>query len=531
MKTYIICLGIIIFIYNLYVSKRSIHMLQQNMYNENNRYFKWIFKNLKETFRFDMISLISVFLAVIFNNLVFLILAFIFYIVSICYYRYLKKFEQNKKPLVITARVKRFITTLVLVNLILLFLTIFVNDYFLVVLALISSFNFYLIGLINIINYPVEKIVFLYYKNKAKTKLREMDNLKIIGITGSYGKTSCKNILRDILSGAYNTLETPRSVNTLNGIMIVINNTLLKFDEVFIAEMGAYAKGDIKALANLVKPKYAIITRIGLAHLYTFGSEENIIEGKMELVESLPRDGIAVLNKDDPKQIGYHIKNKCKVLWIGINTKEEVDVRASNIKSSKQGISFDVKFKGDENIYKFKTKLLGVHNVYNIVSSLALANSFKIDKKKLVESVARIKPVEHRLELKKIGNFYQIDDAFNSNPVGASNALDVLDTMPGIKVVVTPGMIELGEVEYSENKKFGKHIAKVADKVILVGEKVTKAIKEGILEEGFNKDNLYVINDVKESYKMIQNFKENKDIYALYENDLPDTYVEKGDKK
>lgn len=531
MKTYIICLGIIIFIYNLYVSKRSIHMLQQNMYNENNRYFKWIFKNLKETFRFDMISLISVFLAVIFNNIVFLILAFIFYIVSICYYRYLKKFEQNKKPLVITARVKRFITTLVLVNLIILFLTIFVNDYFLVVLALISSFNFYLIGLINIINYPVEKIVFLYYKNKAKTKLREMDNLKIIGITGSYGKTSCKNILRDILSGAYNTLETPRSVNTLNGIMIVINNTLSKFEEVFIAEMGAYAKGDIKALANLVKPKYAIITRIGLAHLYTFGSEENIIEGKMELVESLPRDGIAVLNKDDSKQIGYHIKNKCKVLWIGIDTKEEVDVRASNIKSSKQGISFDVKFKGDENIYKFKTKLLGVHNVYNILSSLALANSFKIDKKKLVESVARIKPVEHRLELKKIGNFYQIDDAFNSNPVGASNALDVLDTMPGIKVVVTPGMIELGEVEYSENKKFGKHIAKVADKVILVGEKVTKAIKEGILEEGFNKDNLYVINDVKESYKMIQNFKENKDIYALYENDLPDTYVEKGDKK
>ena len=197
MKTYIICLGIIIFIYNLYVSKRSIHMLQQNMYNENNRYFKWIFKNLKETFRFDMISLISVFLAVIFNNIVFLILAFIFYIVSICYYRYLKKFEQNKKPLVITARVKRFITTLVLVNLIILFLTIFVNDYFLVILALISSFNFYLIGLINIINYPVEKIVFLYYKNKAKTKLREMDNLKIIGITGSYGKTSCKNILRD----------------------------------------------------------------------------------------------------------------------------------------------------------------------------------------------------------------------------------------------------------------------------------------------------------------------------------------------
>ena len=358
-----------------------------------------------------------------------------------------------------------------------------------------------------------------------------MENLKIIGITGSYGKTSCKNILRDVLSGAYNTLETPRSINTLNGLMMVINNTLSKFDEVFIAEMGAYVKGDIKALANLVKPKYAIITRIGLAHLYTFGSEENILEGKMELVEALPKDGVAVLNRDDLKQVGYHIKNNCKVMWIGIDTKDEVDVKASNIKSSKNGLTFDVKFKDDDKIYNFKTKLLGVHNVYNILSSLALASCFKIDKNKLVESVSRIKPIEHRLELKKIGNFYQIDDAFNSNPVGANNALDVLDTMPGVKIVVTPGMIELGDKQYEENKKFGKHITKVADKVILVGEKITKAIKDGLIEEGFNKDNLYIINDVKDSYKMIQNFKEKSDIYALYENDLPDSYVEKGDKK
>lgn len=529
-KTYIICLGILIFIYNIYISKRSIHMLQQNMYNENNRYFKWIFKNLKESIRFDIISLIFIILGFIFKNNILLIISSIFYIISGSYYKYLKKFEQNKKPLVITARVKRFITTLVLVNL-LLFLLIFLNNYFLIVLAIISSLNFYLIGLINIINYPVEKIVFLYYKNKAKKKLRDMDNLKIIGITGSYGKTSCKNILRDILSGAYNTLETPRSVNTLNGLMIVINNTLSKFDEVFLAEMGAYVKGDIKALVNLVKPKYAIITKIGLAHLYTFGSEENIVEGKMELVEGLPKDGIAVLNRDDPKQVSYHVKNNCKILWIGIDTKDEVDVKASNIKTSKQGITFDVKFKDDEKVYKLKTKLLGTHNVYNILSSLALANSFKIDKNKLVESVSRIKAIEHRLELKKIANFYQIDDAFNSNPVGASNALDVLDTMPGLKIVVTPGMIELGDLEYEENKKFGKHIAKVADIVILVGEKITKAIKEGLLEEGFDKEKIHVINDVKDSYKMIQEIKSDKDIYALYENDLPDTYVEKGDKK
>ena len=128
MKTYILFISIIIAIYNLYISKRSIHMLQQNMYNENNRYFKWIFKNLKETFRFDIISLISIIVSLLLKNKYILIISLIFYIVSACYYKYLKKFEQNKKPLVVTARIKRFITTLVIINFLLLILTIYFNN-------------------------------------------------------------------------------------------------------------------------------------------------------------------------------------------------------------------------------------------------------------------------------------------------------------------------------------------------------------------------------------------------------------------
>ena len=137
-----------------------------------------------------------------------------------------------------------------------------------------------------------------------------------------------------------------------------------------------------------------------------------------------------------------------------------------------------------------------------------------------------VQPVEHRLELKKLGNFYQIDDAYNSNPVGAKSALDVLKMMDGKKVVVTPGMIELGKKEKELNKEFGKQIAEVADEVILVGEKRTQPIKEGLLEKKYKEKNIHVLNDVRDAYTLINKLKGKEDLYALFENDLPDTYTE-----
>ena len=144
------------------------------------------------------------------------------------------------------------------------------------------------------------------------------------------------------------------------------------------------------------------------------------------------------------------------------------------------------------------------------------------------QAVKKVKPVEHRLELKRLGDFYQIDDAYNSNPIGAKNALDVLDLMKGTKVVVTPGMIELGEKEEEYNREFGRQISEVADKVILIGEKRTKPIKQGLIDKKFDEDNIYVLNDVRDAYVLINKFKEKDDLYALFENDLPDTYTEIG---
>lgn len=522
-------------------TKKSLHLLQQNLYNENNRYVKWIVNNSSNFFSMELLIVLVVSLANVFfvnDNTISLILntlVVVLYIIYAIKFRNDLRHEQVKKPLVITARIKRLIATTIILYLLPIILTIIYRDnllishFFIFIFVLFVYLNTFVILFANFINkYTLEKCVYYHFKSMAVKKLKNMSNLKVIGITGSYGKTSSKNILADILNIKYATLPTPRNLNTPYGLIMTINNHLDKFTEVFIAEMGAYQKGEIKELCDLVNPKYGILTRIGTAHLESFGSEESIQETKFELIESLPFDGIGVLNKDDPKQVNYKLKNKCKILWIGIDNKD-VDVCANNIKCSSVGTTFDVTFKDDEKKYEFETKLLGKHNVYNILAGIALGREFGISIIKLQQAVRNVKQIEHRLELKKMGYFYQIDDAYNSNPVGAVSALEVLSMMPGLKVVVTPGMVELGVKEKELNKEFGRQIAEIskADYVVLIGEKRTKPIKDGLKESKYNMNNLIVYNDVKEAYNFIRGIKTKEDIYALFENDLPDTYNEK----
>ena len=522
-------------------SKKNLHMLQQNLYNENNRYLKWVLNNSSNFLTIEFISLVIVSLSCCFltvnNNISFIIniIAIIIYLIFIIKYYKERKEEQVKLPLVVTARIKRLIATeniLYLIPLVILFMLrsdLIYSSYLIFIYALMCYLNVFVLFLANFINkYTLEKYVYYHFKHLAMKKLHSMENLKVVGITGSYGKTSSKNILADILNSKYVTLPTPKNLNTPYGLIITINNHLDKFTEVFIAEMGAYKTGEIKQLCDMVKPKYGILTKIGTAHLETFGSEENVQKTKFELIESLPLDGVGVLNKDDPKQVSYKLKNKCKILWIGIENKD-VDVHASDIKCSNIGTSFKVKFKNEDKEYSFETKLLGNHNVYNILAGLALGYELGISIDKLQQAVKNIKPVEHRLELKRLGTFYQIDDAYNSNPVGAKGAIDVLAMMPGKRIVVTPGMVELGEKEDYYNEKFGEQIAEKGniDYVVLIGKKKTLPIKKGLEKKNYNMDNVIVYNNVKEAYNFIRGIDTKDEVYALFENDLPDTYNEK----
>ena len=521
---------------NHYKSKKSLHMIQQNLYNENNRYLKWVIKNKNQFISIDILIIPLCIVGMcteveLIQKVLLIIIALILVLTGLNMKNMIAK-DQNKKKLVITARIKRLIFTITALFMIPLTIMGFnINNYnfmFLIFLiaGIMTYLNYFIVFIAMLINAPIEKLVYLHYKSKAQNKLKNMSNLKIIGITGSYGKTSSKNILSDILNIKYNALPTPKNLNTFNGLIMTVNNHMDKFTDIFIAEMGAYVKGEIARLCKLIKPKYGILTRIGTAHLESFGSQENIQTGKFELIESLPSDGFGVLNKDDPLQVSYKLKNNVKIIWIGIE-QEDVDVRATNIKCTNKGTNFDVVFKGDSKKYHFETKLLGNHNVYNILAAIACGKEFGIEIDDLQKAVYGVKPVEHRLELKKLGNFYMIDDAYNSNPVGAKSALDVLDMMPGTKVVVTPGMIELGNKEDEYNRIFGEQISSVADYVVLIGKSKTKPIMDGLINKKFDKDKIIVFNDVREAYPFIGQLAIKDEVYALFENDLPDTYNEK----
>lgn len=517
----------------IYNAKGALHMAQQNLYNDDNRYLKWKIKDIgqfKKSFLFSIvILLVSLFIYVlkikISNFVSFLFI--IFYIVNL-YLIYIER-RKNKVKLKfkVTSRVKRLIITNLLILSILCFILYKINNYSLsyFILFLYYFLIDFIIMISIIINKPIEKLVYLSYKNKALNKLNSMSDLKVIGITGSYGKTSSKNILSDILNVKYNALASPKNFNTPYGLIITVNNYLDKFDDILIAEMGAYKVGEIKQLCDLVKPKYGILTKIGTAHIEIFGSQENIQRGKFELIESLPSDGIGVLNKDDALQVNYNLKNDCKIIWIGIDN-ETADVRACDIKITNKGTTFNVIFKGDKNKYEFTTKLFGYNNIYNILASLALAKEFGISIDQMKHAVLGVKAVEHRLEFKDSGNITYIDDSYNSNPDGSKMALDVLSNMPGERVIMTPGMVELGNESYRLNKEFGMYMKEKCDIVVLVGKKITKPIMDGLKESGFNEKNIYVVNSTDEAFNIVKNISYGKKTYCLIENDLPDIYNE-----
>ncbi len=517
-------------IFTIYKSKKAMHMLQQNYYDESNRYLFWMFKNLKKVFfNSDILYLLLLILLLINidTNIVIIIYSLLTLFIFISYRNNVRK-EQSKKPLVVTSRIKRLLFTEMLLYLIVISVMLFnYNDkyiiYYYLIVSLMTYLSYFMVLISNYINKPVEKCVYLHYKRMAMKKMKTM-NIPVIGITGSYGKTSSKNIINDILNVKYNCFATPQNFNTPYGLIRSINNYLDKFNDLFIAEMGAFKVGEIATTCRLMKPTHGVLTTIGEAHLESFGSRKNIQKGKFELIESLPSGGIAILNKDDKWQVNYELKNKkCRVLWIGIDN--EADINALNIKLSHTGTEFDVKFRNDDNLYHFHTRLLGKHNVYNILAGILLGHEMGMNISELVRGVGSIKPIEHRLELKKSGTLNIIDDAYNSNPVGSKMALDVLKLMPGTKIVVTPGMIELGNKQYELNKKLGKFIADSTDYVILVGKEQTKPIYDGLIEKDFDKDKIFVLNNVVDAFPIMRRIDDGN-TYALLENDLPDMFNE-----
>ncbi len=510
-----------------FISLFDLQMFQQNGYNNKNRYLKFLLNFLKRNYIWTILRVVLIALMFIIPTTSKLLFLFVLlYIIVLIIQSIMNYISHNTKlPLKFTSRVIRTISIDYLLYIIVQIVS-FTKNYNIIVLALMSFILLhpFILLFVNLLLQPVEKHIFNKYKKQAISKLNRMPDLRIIGITGSYGKTSTKLVLNSVLSAKYKGFCTPGSFNTPNGNIMTINAENDIFNEYFISEMGAKKEGEIKEICDIVHPKYAIITKIGEAHLEFFKSIENICNTKFELVESLGKDGVAILNKDDPYQKNYKIKNKCNVIWIGIKT--SADVMAKNIKITNEGTTFDVYFAKEDHSVTVSTVLLGQKNVYNILAACALGHYFGLSDKELVLGVKRIAPISHRLEVRNVQNTTIIDDSYNSNPEGSKTALEVLSLMEGCKYIITPGMIELGEKQYELNKEFGKEIAKVCDKVYLIGKNQTKPIQDGLTDAKYSFDNVKIFNQFKEAYNDIIKTSGNKKSVILIENDLPDSFTE-----
>ena len=426
--------------------------------------------------------------------------------------------KKAKKPLVFTARVKRLIATCTILFAILCGISNVFEIYVCQIALVVPS---YLMLLCNILNRPAENAVRKKYINEAKRKIESLPNLTVIGITGSYGKTGTKYILEKLLSEKYNVLMTPASYNTTMGVVKVVRENLTAAHDVFICEMGARSLGEIKEICDIVKPKYGIITSIGPCHLETFGSIENVVKTKFELCDALPDDGVIFLNADNEYIAAKDDLTK-KVIYYGIDNKEKASFVGTNFALSENGTAFDACFDGKS--VRLNTKLLGAHNIVNIMGCVAVAKHLGVADDALVLGARRIEGAPHRLSLIKGANFCIIDDSFNSNPAGSRAALDVLSGFDGQKIIITPGMIELGEKQDELNEALGKYAAGICDFIFLVGEKQTKSIKKGVLDAGFDKERLVIFERVEDAINAAKALPTDRRNCILIENDLPDNF-------
>lgn len=509
-----------------FILRYNLHMLQLNGY-KNDEQMTWLSKNPRKQVLL-YVSVAFVVPLVITLALPCFILYDLYLLIVIRYYLYLRKVN-TKKKLVYTMRVKRMVVTYFVLLAILLTALYLVGEHwfeegirFLLGGALMVFVSVPLLTIFaNFANKPIEKAVNNYYIHDAKRILKQNPDLKIIGITGSYGKTSVKFYLETLLKEHFNTLVTPESYNTPMGVVKTIRGSLKTSHEVFVCEMGARHVGDIREICDIVHPHHGLITSVGPQHLETFGGIENVASTKFELADALPEGGLLFLNGDNEWIIekGKNYKNP-----IYYHSKDGGEgYRADIVSLSSLGTEFTVTAPNGET-EQFRTRLVGGHNVINILGAITVAHTLGIPLKDLKVPVRRIQSVPHRMELKEHGPVTIIDDAFNSNPVGSKAAVETLSMFQGDRILITPGMVELGEQEEEYNYKFGTYAAASCDYILLVGVKRTKPIMKGVLDSGFEENKVLAFDRFEEAMNYAMGIKSDSHKYILLENDLPDNY-------
>ena len=499
---------------------RQLQILQQNSYFPS-RYTGWLKSNIPSAqFLAYFVSSVLLCLELYIVQIVFTA-AFLGFSIYFC----IKNQKKSINKLVLTSRVKRQYASVIIILLALLALYVIfpeillgkISAIILISLSFVSPVTTYLCWLVTA---PIEKMFAKHFVNDAKKILKQHKNLKVIGVTGSYGKTTTKFILTRILSEKFNTVCTPQSFNTPMGVVRTIREHLKPQTQIFVCEMGAKNVGDIKEICDIVHPDLALITSVGAQHLETFKSIDNVFKTKFELADAVKKKNGNVFVNGDSKEIASRISDG----FILYGTENGCDYKAENISYGRNGSEFDLKL-GDETVH-LTSRLLGLHSIINIVGASALAYSLGVSTKEIQFAVASLKPTEHRLEMKNsVAGSIMIDDAYNANPEGSIEAVRVLGSFHDMqKVVITPGLIELGQKEYECNFNLGLETADKCDIIIFVGKNRSKPMVDAVNTTDFPKDKMFVAKSFREAMEIYSRFA-NSNTVLLIENDLPDNYL------
>ncbi len=502
--------------------RRELQMLQQNSYRPA-RYFRWLKGDLGNVDRVTDLLMLAV--PVFFTSS-----RWEFYIIVavglLSLYKGVRELGRKyKKPLVFTARAWRLYTVGILL---IVGMTVFVWNCLFIGWAIATAMGFVVLSplvmcLSLVLLIPLERAINRRYVNDARRILREMPHLKIIGITGSYGKTSTKHYLHRILSERFSVVMTPGSFNTTLGVVRTIREHLKPYTEVFIVEMGAKQPGDIAEICDLVHPSMGIVTAVGEQHLESFKTIENVGRTKFELIDSLPPDGVAILNDDFEYIASRPVANVAQVFRYSSGT-GRADYHIVDVSYGRGETTFAIAPPGGKTA-PFTTRLAGIHNLSNVLAGYIAGKTLGMTDAEMRYAIASIEQVEHRLSIRHTpGGVTVIDDAFNSNPHGAAMALDVLAAFTGgQRIVVTPGMIELGDRQEHYNRELGRQMASACDVAVVVGEYNREAILSGLAAENFDPAKIYTARDFDDASRYVAGVMRAGDT-ILYENDLPDTF-------
>lgn len=499
-------------------TRYAVQMFQQNSYRTE-RYNRWLRQTGEWHSHMNIVALLAA-VCFAFTTHLAAIAIFGVWMTIIAVAEFSIKY---KVRLVYTMRVKRLIATRMLLTAAIIGVVhIYAVEYTLVA-AMLLTLDYWTI-LSNWINRPLEAAITRWYYNDARRILRSMPHLKVIGITGSFGKTSTKHFLYRLLSERYNVVMTPGNFNTTLGVVRTIREHLKPHHEVFIVEMGAKQRGDIKEICDLVQPTVGIVTSVGEMHLETFGTVENIARTKFELVDAVGAEGLAVVNIDSEAACRHLKEHNIRATTYGIES-ADADYRASEVCYSQLETTFNLKH-GDRVDEGFVTHILGRGNILNITAALAVAEHLGVTVAECRRAVKQIEQVEHRLSMRCGGGVTILDDAYNSNPTGARMALEVLAgfATSGCRYVVTPGFVEMGAKQYDNNRAFGGDIAHAnPDGVYVVNEVNREAIAEGLKDGGYAEERISHVASFKEAMAELQPRLKAGDV-VLYENDLPDSF-------